>query len=343
MEYLDRLKHRQVIGFTLLLVLLVITFVLCVILGSVDIKAREVFQIILTKDKKAFDNGVIVWTIRLPRVLATIVGGGALAISGLLLQVFFRNPIVEPYVLGISSGATLGVGLVMLGGLTLGTKIFSAYTIFLAALLGSLIVTLIVVLFAAKVKDITTLLVIGIMIGYIASAITRTLIAFADKEKLHGFTLWTMGSFSGFTWKNVKVLFLMGLPALVGSFFIVKPLNAFLMGEEYAKSMGVNIKVLRIVIVLISSILTAAVTAFAGPVAFIGLAVPHLSRLLFGLSDNKILVPGTILMGAIITSLCDLISRLIFAPVELPISAVTSLFGAPIVIVLILKNRKVKT
>lgn len=343
MEYLDKLRQRQVVGFVLLLILLITTFVLCVILGSVDIKAKEVFQIIFSKDKKAFDNGVIVWTIRLPRVLATIIGGGALAISGLLLQVFFRNPIVEPYVLGISSGATLGVALVMLGGLTLGSKVFSAYTIFLAALIGSLIVTLVVVIFASKVKDVTTLLVIGIMIGYIASAITRTLTAFADKEKLHGFTLWTMGSFSGFTWTNVKVLFFMGIPALIASLFIVKPLNAFLMGEEYAKSMGVNIKFLRIIIVLISSILTASVTAFSGPVAFIGLAVPHLARLLFGISDNKVLVPGTILMGAIITSLCDLVSRLIFAPVELPISAVTSLFGAPIVILLILKNRGVKT
>lgn len=343
MDYLARTRHRQLLAFVILLIALIITFILCIILGSVDIKTIEVFQIIFSKDKKAFEHGAIIWNIRLPRVLATIIGGSALAISGLLLQVFFRNPIVEPYVLGISSGATLGVALVILGGLTFGAKSFSAYTIFFAALIGSLIVTFIVVLFAAKVKDITTLLVIGIMIGYIASAITRTLIAFADKEKLHGFTLWTMGSFSGFTWKNVKVLFMMGLPALIATIFIVKPLNAFLMGEEYAKSMGVNIKLFRIIIVLISSILTASVTAFSGPVAFIGLAVPHLSRLLFGRADNKVLVPGTILMGAVITSLCDLISRLIFAPVELPISAVTSLFGAPIVIVLILRGKKVKS
>ncbi|NMA57843.1 iron ABC transporter permease [Clostridium cochlearium] len=340
MDSLKKTKYRYVSIFILLFIALLVTFILCIILGSVKIETREVFKIIFSKDKKSFDHGAIVWDIRFPRVLATILGGSALAIAGLLLQIFFKNPIVEPYVLGISSGATLCVALVILGGVTFGAKSISPYTIFTAALTGALVVTLIIIIFASRVKNVTTLLVIGIMVGYICSAVTRTLTAFADKEKILGFTLWTMGSFSGFTWKNVRVLLMMGLPALIASFFIVKPLNAFLMGEEYAKSMGVNIKFFRIIIVLISSILTAAVIAFSGPVAFIGLAVPHISRLIFGTSDNKILIPGTILLGAIITSLCDLISRLIFAPIELPISAVTSMFGAPIVIILIMKNRK---
>ncbi len=341
MNFLKETQIRHTSIFILLAVVLIITFILCIILGSVDIEVGEVFQIIFSKNKENFDHGAIVWNIRFPRVLATIIGGCALAIAGLLLQIFFKNPIVEPYVLGISSGAILCVAIVMLSGITfLGVKTISPYAIFIAALAGSLIVTFIVVIFATKVKNVTTLLVIGLMMGYVCSAITSILIAFADKEKLVGFTLWTMGSFSGFTWKNVKVLLMMGLPALVVSLFIVKPLNALLMGEEYARSMGVDIKIFRIIIVLISSILAAAVTAFSGPVAFIGLAVPHISRLLFRTSDNKILIPGTMLMGAIITSLCDLVSRTIFAPIELPISAVTSVFGAPIVIILILKNRK---
>lgn len=340
MDSLKKTKYRYVSIFILLFIALLVTFILCIILGSVKIETREVFKIIFSKYKKSFDHGAIVWDIRFPRVLATILGGSALAIAGLLLQIFFKNPIVEPYVLGISSGATLCVALVILGGVTFGAKSISPYTIFIAALTGALVVTLIIIIFASRVKNVTTLLVIGIMVGYICSAVTRTLTAFADKEKILGFTLWTMGSFSGFTWKNVRVLLMMGLPALIASFFIVKPLNAFLMGEEYAKSMGVNIKFFRIIIVLISSILTASVIAFSGPVAFIGLAVPHISRLMFGTSDNKILIPGTILLGAIITSLCDLISRLIFAPIELPISAVTSMFGAPIVIILIMENRK---
>ena len=340
MDSIRKKKHKYFLIFLSLLVLLFATFILCVILGSVEIEPKEVFQVIFSKDKESFDHGAIIWNIRFPRVLATIIGGSALAIAGLLLQIFFKNPIVEPYVLGISSGATLFVALIMLGGATLGAKFISPYLIFTSALIGSLIVTVIVVIFATKVKSVTTLLVIGIMVGYICGAITKTLTAFADSEKLLGFTLWTMGSFSGFTWRNVKVLLMMGLPALIASFFIVKPLNAFLMGEEYAKSMGVKIKPFRILIVLISSILAASVTAFSGPVAFIGLAVPHISRLLFKTSDNRILIPGTVLLGAIVTSLCDLISRTIFAPTELPIGAVTSMFGAPIVIALILKNKR---
>jgi len=340
MDSLKKTKYRYVSIFILLFIALLVTFILCIILGSVKIETREVFKIIFSKDKKSFDHGAIVWDIRLPRVLATIIGGSALAIAGLLLQIFFKNPIVEPYVLGISSGATLCVALAMLGGVTFGAKHISPYIIFIAALTGSLMVTFIVVMFATRVKNVTTLLVIGLMVGYVCSAVTSILIAFADKEKLLGFTLWTMGSFSGFTWRNVKVLLMMGLPALIASFFIVKPLNAFLMGEEYAKSMGVKIKPFRILIVLISSILAASVTAFSGPVAFIGLAVPHISRLLFKTSDNRILIPGTVLLGAIVTSLCDLISRTIFAPTELPIGAVTSMFGAPIVIALILKNKR---
>lgn len=340
MEYLANTRKRVILAFTILIIALIVSFVLSIAIGSVKLDAKEVIQIMLSKDRSQFENSIIVWDIRLPRVLATLIGGSALAISGLLLQVFFRNPIVEPYVLGISSGSTLGVALVMLGGLTLGGRAMSSYTIFTAAFIGAMISTFIAVGFSTKVKNVSTLLLVGIMMGYITSAITRTLSAFADKEKLTGFYIWTMGSFSGFTWTNIKVLMYIGIPGLLLTFLIVKPLNAFLMGEEYAESMGVNIKVFRFVIVAIASLLTAVTTAFAGPIAFVGMAVPHLTRILFGRSDNKLLVPGTILLGAIVTCLCDLISRTIFSPIELPISAVTSLFGAPIVIFLIVSNKK---
>lgn len=339
MDFLKKIRARYYIIFSLLIISLILIFGFCIGFGSVKIKLNEVFNILFNHaatDSTFYD---IVWDIRFPRALAALISGAALAVSGLLLQIFFKNPIVEPYVLGVSSGATLCVGLVMLGGVKFGFESISPFLLFTAALVGSLLVMLVVVLFAGRVKSIITLLVIGLMVGYLCSSVTSILTAFADKERLQGFTLWRMGSFSGFTWKSIKVLMAMGIPTIICSFFIVKPLNAFLLGEEYAKSMGVKIKAFRITIVVISSILASVVTAFAGPVAFIGLAVPHITRLIFGTSDNKVLIPGTILLGGAVTCICDLIARTIFAPVELPISSVTSIIGAPIVIFLILKRR----
>jgi len=311
----------------------------CVGFGSVQISLLDVMDIVFrgNEENKIFYK--IIWNIRMPRALGALVGGSALAVAGLMLQVFFRNPIVEPFVLGVSSGASLCVALVIMGGITLGFASVSPTVIFLAAFTGSLVVMAIVLIFASRVKSVITLLVIGLMVGYAGSAITSVLIAFADKEQLQGFTMWTLGSFSGFTWHSVRILLFVGIPTLSATLLIVKPLNAFLLGEEYAVSMGVNIKTFRIVVVFLSSLLAAVVTAFAGPVGFIGLAVPHLTRLLFKTSDNRMLVPGTILVGGIVTSLCDLIARTVFAPVELPISAVTALIGAPIVIFLIVKRR----
>lgn len=339
MNFVKKAKIKYTTLFLILLVGLIVIFGLCIGFGSVNIKLGEVFRILVDKSLKEATNYQIVWDIRFPRALAALIGGSSLAVAGLLLQIFFKNPIVEPYVLGVSSGSILCVALVILGGVKLGFEVVSPYVLFTAALIGSLSVTFIVVMFAGKVKNVVTLLVIGIMVGYICSGVTSFLIAFADKERLQSFTMWTMGSFSGFTWENIKVLIAMGLPAILASGFIVKPLNALLLGEEYAKSMGVKIKLFRVVIVIISSILAAVVTAFAGPVAFIGLAVPHITRLIFKTSDNRILIPGSILMGGIVTSICDLASRTLFAPIELPISAVTSFIGAPIVIFLILRRR----
>lgn len=339
MNFIKKAKFRYSIIFIALITIMIITLGICIGFGTVKINLSEVFRILFDNSLKDTVNWDIVWKIRFPRALAALIGGCSLALAGLLLQIFFKNPIVEPYVLGISSGATLFVGLIVLGGFKLGFKTISSFTLFLAAFTGSILVMLIVVLFASRVKNVVTLLVIGLMVGYICSAVTNVLIAFADKERLQGFIMWTKGSFSGFTWNGVKVLVFVGVPIMVASLFIVKPLNALLLGEEYAESMGVRIKGFRVLIVLISSILTAVSTAFAGPIAFIGLAVPHISRLIFKTSDNKVLVPGTILLGGIVTSLCDLIARTIVAPVELPISAVTAFIGAPIVIVLILKRR----
>lgn len=339
METIDKARSKHIFLLIFLLILSFFVFAFCVGFGSVRIDLKEVIQIIFNRELSNSTNKDIIMDIRLPRAIATLVGGATLALSGLLLQIFFKNPIVEPYILGISSGATLFVALVMLGGFSLGFENPSAYMLVLGAFLGSLLVMMLVVVFAMRVKNIITLLIIGIMVGYICSAVTNILTAFADKEQLYGFIMWTKGSFSGFTWNNVGVLTSIGIPILIASFFTVKPLNAFLMGEEYAKSMGVNIKKFRLIIILIASILTAVTTAFTGPIAFIGLAVPHISRLIFKTSDNRVLIPGTVILGAIVTAFCDLICRTLFAPVELPISAITSFIGAPIVIYLILKRR----
>lgn len=339
METIDKSKFKYIFILIFLLSLSFFVFAFCVGFGSVKINLKEIIGLIFNSELSNSINKDIIINIRLPRAIATLVGGSALALSGLLLQIFFKNPIVEPYILGISSGSTLFVALVILGGFNLGFENPSPYILVFGAFLGSLLVMLLVVAFAMRVKNTITLLIIGIMVGYICSAVTNILTAFADKEQLYGFIMWTKGSFSGFTWTNVKVLTLVGIPILILSFFIVKPLNAFLMGEEYAKSMGVNIKKFRLIIILIASILTAVVTAFSGPIAFIGLAVPHISRLIFKTSDNRVLIPGTIILGAIVTAFCDLVCRTLFAPIELPISAITSFIGAPIVICLILKRR----
>jgi iron complex transport system permease protein len=339
METVKRKDYRSLVLMIVLAVAFVLSFAICVSFGSIKISFGDLIKIIFgigDYDPVLHD---IVWDIRFPRTLGAWLGGSALAVSGILLQVFFKNPIVEPYILGISSGATLCVALVVLGGLTFGMGVAASLVVFFAALLGSSIVMVVVLIFATRVKDVVTLLIIGLMVGYLCSAVTMILQSFATAEELQGFTMWTMGSFSGFTWAGVKILFALSIPIFASLIFLVKPLNAFLMGEEYAISMGVNIKGFRIALVAITSVLTSVVTAFAGPVSFIGLSVPHLTRLIFKSSDNRLLVPGSIMMGGIVTAFCDLISRTVVAPVELPISAVTAFIGAPIVIFLIMKRR----
>lgn len=258
---------------------------------------------------------------------------------GYFITNIFQNPIVEPYILGVSSGSTLSVALMILGGYTLGFESVNSMSIFVAAFIGALIVMSIVILFANKVRNITTLLIIGIMTGYVCSGITNVLQSFANSDKLKEFTMWSMGSFSGFTWEKVEILITVGVLGLLMTVFIIKPLNAFLLGEEYAKSIGINIKFFRVLIVFISSILAAIVSAFAGPIGFIGLAVPQISKLIFKTSDNRILIPVVIFLGSIVTALCDLISRIVLSPVELPISTITSLLGAPIVVMLLMKRK----
>ncbi len=307
--------------------------------GTAQIKIPDILEILTGRIPHDAVESFILFKLRIPRLTASIIGGGYLAVSGLLMQVYFRNPIVGPYILGISSGATLAVGIVTLSSLSLGFAGVSPYMTVFAAFTGALAVMTLVIFVASRMKSVIALLLIGIMVGYVASAITDMLVAFANKEKIKGFVLWGMGSFSGFSWNEISILFVVGGVMLAGAYLMSKHLNAFLLGEDYAQSMGVNIRGFRILLVFLSCGLAAIVTAGAGPVGFIGLAVPHMTRILFKTQNNRILIPACMLLGGIVTSICDLIARTAFSPAELPLSAITAIFGAPIVIGLIAKRR----
>ena len=256
--------------------------------------------------------------------------------SGFLLQTFFANPIAGPFVLGISSGSRLFVGFFLLAATPIVTGGFSPYVIFLAAFAGALAAMALVLAVSSRVQNLAMLLVIG----YICDAGTDFMITFAESGQLQNFTIWTMGSFSGMTWATLGASALITIPTVVLVFLLSKPLGAYLLGENYAKSMGVNVKGFRVALILLSSILSACVTAFAGPISFVGIAVPHITRLIFRTSRPMVLIPATFLTGSVFCLACDLIARTAFSPTELTISTVTSVLGAPVVIWLMIKRRR---
>lgn len=283
----------------------------------------------------------IVWGIRVPRALAALILGGALAVSGFLLQTFFANPIAGPFVLGISSGAKLTVALVMIFLMSGGRAIGSVFMI-LAAFVGAMISMGFILLISRFVRQASLLVVGGVMIGYICSAVTDFVVTFADDANIVNLHNWSLGSFSGISWDNLRVIAIVAGTALILTFFLSKPIGAYQMGEVYAQNMGVNIRALRICLILLSSVLSACVTAFAGPVSFVGIAAPHLMKALFGTAKPLVILPACFLGGAVFCLLCDLIARTAFSPTELSISSVTALFGAPIVIYILAKRRTSK-
>ena len=328
---------RRALVFALLSLLVALMMILNLRIGSISYPVDQLLGALANPFEKS-DIGYIVWNIRLPRTIAAALGGAFLAVSGLLLQVYFRNPIVGPFILGISSGSTVMVSLVMLTSIGLGFSGYAPYLNTLASCLGAYGVTALIVAIAVRVRNGVTLLIAGLMMGYLCGAVTSILTALAEKETIKGFVLWQMGSFSGFKWIEVWIMLVVGGLLLGATYLMSKPLNALLLGEDYAASMGVDIRRFRLLILFLSSSLAGLVTAMAGPVAFIGMAVPHMTRLSLGTSDNRVLLPGACLLGALITSLCDLIARMWLTPVELPLSAITAFFGAPIVIYLLLKR-----
>ena len=333
----DKRIVRYFISFLLLTVLLCALFLWNMNSGSVDLSAKEIINIIINGPNDGTSSNII-WNIRLPRILAAIILGGALSVSGFLLQTFFANPIAGPFVLGISSGAKLVVSLVMIYLLTLGRTISSAMMI-VAAFSGAMISMGFVLLVSKKVKKMSMLVICGVMIGYICSAITDFLLTFAEDSNIVNLHNWSLGSFSGTSWDNISVMSIVVFVAFLLTFLMSKPISAYQMGEVYAQNMGVNIKLFRMILILLSSILSACVTAFAGPISFVGIAVPHIVKTMMKTAKPILIIPACYLGGAVFCLFCDLIARTIFSPTELSISSVTAIFGAPIVIYMMVKRQ----
>ena len=336
MENFRRRSRYAAVFLVLILAFAAIT-VLNINSGNVNISIPEIFRILLrrTGEGKAYN---IIWKIRLPRIVAAILLGGALSVSGFLLQSFFQNPIAGPYVLGISSGAKLVVALTMIVCLQRSIMLNSAGMV-AAAFVGSLIAMGFVLLISFRVSKMSLLVVCGIMIGYICSAITDFCVTFADDSNIVNLHNWSLGSFSGMTWDNVRMILWIVAVTMAVTFFLAKPIGAYQLGESYARNMGVNIKALRIGLILLSSMLSACVTAFAGPISFVGIAVPHLVKLITKTAKPIIMIPGCFLCGAVVTLFCDGIARTVFAPTEISISSVTAIFLVPVVIAAMLRKQ----
>ena len=329
------MSKRYTAAFSLLIVLLVLFMVLNVAIGSVSFTAQELIDSLLFRP-----GGVaIIQKIRYPRMISALLMGGALSVSGFLLQTFFGNPIAGPFTLGISSGAKVVVSVLMVFSLSRGLHISSGGMI-LAAFAGSLLSMGVVMLLSRQAQRTSGLVVSGVMIGYICSAITDFVVTFASDANIVNLHNWSLGSFSGLYWEQVWVMTLVVLPVLLFTFFLSKPISAYQMGEVYAQNMGVNIKVFRFLLILLSSILSGCVTAFAGPISFVGVAVPHLMKGLFSTAKPIVIIPACFLGGAVFCLGCDLLARTCFAPTELSISSVTAVFGAPIVISIMLRRRR---
>lgn len=307
-------------------------------LGSASISIKEIASILIgeSPDERAYN---VVWHLRLPRIVSAVVLGGALSLSGFLLQTFFSNPIAGPYVLGISSGAKLFVAMSMIFFVEKGMR-FGSLLMVASSFLGSLAAMGVVLLFSMRVKKMTVLIVMGILIGYICSAVTDFFVTFANDSNIVNLHNWSVGSFSGANWTDVRLMSAIVFPAALAVFTLSKQIGAFGMGENYARNMGVNIKALRFALIILSSVLSACVTAFAGPISFVGIAIPHLTKAATGTSKPIMLVPSCFLAGSAATLFCDGLARTVFAPTEVSISSVTAFFFVPVVICMMMRRRK---
>lgn len=331
-------KIRYISAFLLLAMSVLIFVGMNICIGTVKISLADIVASIRGEE---IENSRILWDIRMPRTMAAMLLGGALALAGYLLQTFFHNPIAGPFVLGISSGAKMIVALVMV--FLMGQAVHvSSVTLIIAAFLGAMISMGFVLVMSQKVDNMSMLVVSGVMIGYICSAVTELVVTFANDAEIVNLHNWSRGSFSGMTWDNVIVMSIVVGVTSVIVFFMAKPLSAYQLGEGYAKNMGVDIRMLRISLVVLSSVLSACIVAFAGPISFVGVAVPHLVKSLVGTTKPIVMIPACFLGGSVFCLFCDLLARILFAPTELSISTVTAVFGAPVVLWVMIKRSKEK-
>ena len=329
--------------FIFLFLLLVAVIFLNIGLGSVHIPFKEVMLSLLGDEDGKQRWHYLVLNYRVPKAITAIMVGSGLSVSGLLMQTLFRNPLAGPFVLGISSGASLGVAILVLGASFFGLSafVFSNFGVAIASSLGAFLVLLAVMIVAQKVRNTMSILIIGLMFGSLTSAIISVLAYFSSAEQLQQYLFWTFGSLGNLSWTEILIFFIIYSIGMALSIVVIKPLNSLLLGENYAKSLGVNIKKTRNITLLITALLTGVITAFSGPIAFVGLAVPHLAKIGLNSSNHKILLPATAIIGAIVMLLSDTIAQLPNTEFTLPINAITSLFGAPIVIWLLVRKTKV--
>lgn len=329
---------RVITAFLLLTAGIILFLILNVCIGTVSIPFKDILSSIRGQEVL---NARILWDIRMPRTLAALILGGALALAGYLLQTFFHNPIAGPFVLGISSGAKMMVALFMVFFMGRSIKVTS-FTMILAAFLGAMICMGFVLLMARRVNQMSMLVVSGVMIGYICSAITEFVVTFAEDAEIVNLHNWSRGSFSGMNWNQVRVMSVVVFLTCICIFLLAKPLSAYQMGEGYAQNMGVNVRLLRIALVVLSSVLSACIVAFAGPISFVGIAVPHLVKQFLGTTKPILMIPACFLGGGVFCLFCDLLARMVLAPTELSISTVTAIFGVPVVLWVMVRRNKEK-
>jgi iron complex transport system permease protein len=332
------------IQFSLLIVMLLICFIVNLSIGSVSIPMNEILSVFVGNGASKESWRYILMDYRLPKAITAILAGGGLAISGLLMQTLFRNPLAGPFVLGLSSGASLGVAILILGasafGGFFGTILLSQWSLVAASALGSFLVLLAVLAVTFRIKDTMAILIIGLMFGSVTTAVVSVLSYFSNAEQLQQYIFWSFGSLGNQSWQGVLILSICFFAGLILSISSSKSLNALLLGENYAKSMGLQIKKTTFIIILATSILSGSITAFVGPIAFVGMAVPHLVRQFYKTSNHLVLMPAVLLCGSILMLLCDTVAQLPFTEFTLPINAITSLIGAPVVIWLLVRKRK---
>lgn len=339
-------QKRNTILFSFLFLGLIVLFFVNISLGSITIPFNEVYTSLTGGQSSKSTWEYIIINYRLPKAITAVLVGMGLSISGLLMQTLFRNPLAGPYVLGLSSGASLGVAFVILGASVLpsflSSVLLSPYGIVLASTLGSTSVLLLVLLVSQRLRDTMAILIVGLMFGSFTSAVVGVLTYFSSAEQLQKFTFWSMGNLGNLSWTSILILTICVLLGLFLSLLSIKPLNALLLGENYAKSMGLNFNKARLIIILATSILAGSITAYAGPIAFIGLAVPHIAKLVFQTSNHTVLFWSTLLFGAAIMLVCDVVSQMPGMEITLPINAITSILGAPVVIWLLVRKRSFK-